>query len=132
MGDKNAKPPRKGQWQKGQSGNPSGLERHPPGFRALRNLTKKELIDVGNVLIKGDMEGLRRVAEDEKSPALMAMIASICLTIYNSGDMKALDTLLNRLIGKVREDIHHGGSIGGVSGAQVVVTLPSNGKEAKL
>lgn len=116
---------------KGVSGNPSGRGKDIPGFKALANLTKKELADVSNVLIKGDMKGLRRIADDETAPAMLCLVASVMIKIYDRGDMQAFDMLLNRLIGKVKDELHHGGSIGGNSNGTVVVTLPSNGREVR-
>ncbi len=41
----------------------------------------------------------------------------------------AISALLNRIIGKVRDEVLHGGAIGGNHGSTVIVTLPSNGRE---
>lgn len=106
-----------------------GRPADPPGFRALKTLTKKELVDVTNVLIKGDMDGLRRLANDSHAPALLSTIASVMVRIHASGDMDAFDKLLNRIIGKPRDENAHGGSIGGNHGSTVIVKLPSNGRE---
>lgn len=106
-----------------------GRPSDPPGFRRLANLTKTELVSVTNVLIKGDMEGLRRMANDPKAPALLSTIAAIMIRMHATGDMDAFDKLLNRIIGKVKDEVQHGGSIGGNYGSTVIVTLPSNGRE---
>lgn len=121
---------KKGQFVPENGGGP-GRPKHPPGFQALKTLTKKELVDVTNVLIKGDMDGLKRIKNDPKSPALLATIASVIVKMHATGDMDALDKLLSRIIGKVRDEVHHGGSIGGTHGSTVIVTLPSNGREVR-
>jgi hypothetical protein len=108
-----------------------GRPKDPPGFRALKTLTKKELVDVGSVLIKGDMEGLRRIAHDPYAPALLSTIASVIIRIHATGDMDALDKLLTRIIGKPRDENAHGGSIGGTHGSTVIVKMPSNGREVQ-
>lgn len=82
-------------------------------------------------MIKGDMQGLRNAVNDPTTPALVATIASIMIRMHATGDMDAFDKLLNRIIGKVRDEVQHGGSIGGNLGSTVVVTLPSNGREVK-
>lgn len=117
------------QFKPGQSGHEG--HKLPPGFQRLKQLTKKELVDCTNVLIKGDMEGLRRIAQDPKSPALLSTIASIMCKMHERGDMQSFDMLLNRLIGKVKDEVQHGGSIGGTHGSTVIVTLPSNGREVR-
>ncbi len=118
--------------QKGAANSARALElaKRFPGFQPLKNLSKKELVDVGNILLKGDMIGLAELAEDPTAPPLLATFANILCTIHRRGDMQGFDMLLNRLIGKVREEVHHGGSIGGTHGSTVIVTLPTNGREA--
>lgn len=110
---------------------PDELARNFPGFKPLKNLTKKELVDVGSLLLKGDMAGLKILSEDETAPPLLSMFASILCTIHRRGDMQGFDMLLNRLIGKVPQDVHHGGAIGGTHGSTVIVTLPPNGREVR-
>lgn len=103
---KNAKaPPRGTPFKKGKSGNPRGRAADPPGFKKLKNLTKKELVAVGNVIVKGTYDDLAKIATtDKKASVLHKMVASISLRIIQNGDMDSFDKLLNRLIGKVKED----------------------------
>lgn len=108
-----------------------GNYKYPPGFKLLKNLTRAELVDVASVLLKGDMEGVRKAMNDPRSPPLIAALASVMVKIHERGDMHALDLLLNRIIGKVRDETHFSGAIGGTQGSTVIVNLPSNGREAK-
>lgn len=124
-------PPNHAKWKKGQSGNPEGRPPDPPELKRLKNLTKRELVDLGNLVVKGDVDTLRKLASNGKSTALVAMVAAVCERVIREGDMQKLDILLNRLIGRVKEEVQHSGEIGGNGSAQVIVTLPSNGKEAK-
>ncbi len=57
------------------------------------------------------------------------MIASVAVRIIQGGDMHALDILLNRLVGKVKDEVMQQMEI---RTPQVIVTLPDNGRSAKL
>lgn len=124
------KPPREHGFKKGVSGNPLGGKLHDPALKAIKNLTKQEMVDIGNLVVKSDMDGLRRVKDNPKATVLQVMIASVAIKIISKGDMSALDVLLNRLIGKVKDEVIHSGNVE-TNAPQIVVTLPSNGKEAK-
>src|SRR4051812_49404796 len=113
-------------YKKGQSGNPAGRAPDPPELKKLKNLTKAELVDVGNLVIKGDHEALKRLAKAPKATVLQRMLASVAVKIIEKGDMHSLDILLNRMVGRVKEEVALTGNI-----PQVVVNLPSNGREAK-
>lgn len=115
-------------WKPGQSGNPSGGRAHDPALKALKRMTKDELAKIGQLVLDGDYETLVELAGDRSASVLAQMLASVCLRIINKGDHAALDTLLNRIVGKVKDELDVGGT--GLA-ARVVVTLPSNGREAK-
>jgi hypothetical protein len=115
-------------YKPGQSGNPLGGQKHDPEMKRLKNLTKSELIEIGNLIIKKDISALHKVVKDEKSTALQRMIASVVVKIIAKGDMAALDHLLNRLIGKVKDEIAFQGEI---NAPQIIVTLPDNEHSAK-
>lgn len=116
-------------WKKGQSGNPDGGKKHNPELKAIKNLTEKELIEVANMVIKGTMDELLETREDPESTVLQRMLASVAVRVMKKGDMHAMDILLNRMIGKVKDkiDVNNMNS----TPARVIVTMPSNGKEAK-
>lgn len=122
----NLKPP----WKKGQSGNLLGGKLHDPEMRAIKNLTKSELVTIANLIIKNDFETLQKLAKQNKGTSvLQRMIASVAVRIVSSGDMHALDILLNRLVGKVKDEIMQQMEI---KTPQVIVTLPDNGRSAKV
>lgn len=120
--------PNSGQFKKGHVANPLGGGAHDPEVRAVRNLTRRELAEVGSLVVKGDITALTTIKNDPNSSAMHAIIASVCLRAWADGDMRGFDVLLNRLIGKVKDEVALSGSIGG--GAQVIVTVPQNGREA--
>jgi hypothetical protein len=121
-------PPEQYRWRKGESGNTNGRHKELPELKILKNLTKKELVDIGNLVVKGNVHRLRLVAENAfDEPVIKCMMAQVCLRIMEKGDMQALDVLLNRLIGKVKDEIHHQGDF---NAPQVILTLPANGRES--
>lgn len=113
----------------GKSGNPSGRPKDPPGLKKITNLTKKELVDIGNLVIKKDMFELKRLATNPKATVLQRMIASVAVKVISKGDMHALNLLLDRLVGKVKDEILHQGDL--TLPPQIIVTLPDNGRAAK-
>lgn len=114
-------------FQPGQSGNPQGGKLHDPALKQIKNMTKDELKKVANLVIQGSMENLQLLARHEEATVLQKMLASVCLRVVVNGDMGALDTLLNRLVGKVKDEVEMSGDVK----PQIIVTLPSNGREAK-
>lgn len=116
-------------FQKGQSGNPLGGKLGDPNMKKLRALSKAELVEVGNLLVKGDVTALRENARDPKATVLQTMLASVAVKIISKGDMGALNQLLDRLIGKVKDEVHHTGDV--IPGSRVtIIELPDNGRRA--
>lgn len=114
------------QFKKGKSGNPLGGKLHDSEMRMLKKLTKEELKEVGNLVLMNNVDELRKIGRDPNASALKTMLASVCVRVISKGDMQAFDTLLNRLIGKVKDEIEHTGS-----NLRVNLTLPRNGTEKK-
>lgn len=121
-------PPKHSQFKKGQSGNPLGGKLQDPQLRMIRHLTKVELIEIGNLVIKNNIDELKAISKDPNASVIKVMIAAVSVKVIEKGDMHSLDVLLNRLIGKVKEEIHTTGTL---NIPQVRVTLPSNGREVK-
>ena len=96
--------------------------------KMMRQLTAEEFAEIANLIIKGSIDELKAIAKDSKQTALRVMIASVAVKVIHKGDMGALDTLLNRLVGKVKERVE----VTGANGApQVIAYIPDNGKAAK-
>lgn len=115
-------------FKKGQSGNPNG--RGPNILNnAMQKLTREELEDIANVIIKGKREDLKKVLEDKNSSVIKLMFASSVMRIMKEGDTDGLDKILNRLIGKVKDTLDVNGS--GLVPTTVVLKLPDNGRASK-
>lgn len=115
-------------FKKGQSGNPAG---RPPDAlnRVMKKLTKNELEEIANLIVKGTVAELKKIAQSKNTQALRVMFAAIVVKIIERGDMDAFDKLLNRLIGKVKDDVDITSNAGTPT---VIVNLPNNGKAADV
>jgi hypothetical protein len=118
--------------KKGEVRNPGGRPKGDPILDKLKKLTVEELEELVNVLIKGNIGELRRISKDENTSVIKAMVTAVAIKIISRGDMASLDKLLDRLVGKIKERVEHSGTINGGSAPQVIITLPSNGRETKL
>ena len=114
-------------WKKGESGNVKGQPVLPEEYKVLRRMTKAELADVGNEILKGGIEQINVLLKDKKTPVLKLMVATIAAKIIKQGDMHAFDILMNRLVGKVKDEMQISGNI-----IKVNIDLPSNGFERQL
>lgn len=132
-------PPEHSRWKPGESGNPGGRPKNPEGLKELKHLTKAELVRAGNMIISMTPEELKEYAEDDDTTSLHVMLSSIVSRIIRTGDMAMFDRLLDRLIGKVKEEVRGdfnlnvNGSEGEVrvAGVRKIFALPSNGRERR-
>lgn len=118
--------------KKGEVRNPHGAKTHSPELKQIKRLTEAELIEVGSMVIKGSVDQLRAIAKDGTASALKCMIAAVAVKTISKGDPHALDTLLNRLVGKVKQEHAIGDANGNaLAPAQIFIGLPPNGFERK-
>lgn len=102
-----------GPWKPGESGNPAGGRKHNPEIRMLKRLTQEEFVDIGNMIISEDMASLTRIVKDDTETVLRRMVASVAKKVITTGDANTLDIFLNRLIGKVKDQVQVTGMGGG-------------------
>ena len=106
MANPNPKPPPvHSRFKKGQVANPEGGRAHDKETKMIRNLTRKELAEVGSLVVKKDLESLKAMRTNPKSTVLQAMMAGMAIKIVSRGDAAAFDALLNRLVGKVKDEV---------------------------
>lgn len=89
----------------GQVLNPRGAGAHDPTLKKLRRLTSDELAHVATTLLKKKKEVVDQVADDPEASSLAVWIARIIQTGTDAGNVGKLDTLLNRLMGKVSDKV---------------------------
>lgn len=90
-------PPKEHRWQKGQSGNPSGK---PKGI-----YTRDEIQAIVSRCYRMTKADLKRVIEDPESTMLEIHVASIMATGVKKGEFYSFDGLMNRTIGKVKDEL---------------------------
>lgn len=121
-------PPEGRRFKPGQSGNPSGAAAHNKEIKAIRRMTKEDVAEIGALILGGNLEKLKAIKEDTQASVLKVWFASVAVKAIVKGDPAALNTILNRIIGKVPEELQHSG---GVTGMSPVIVLPSNGRDPK-
>ena len=118
----------------GESGNPEGGRRHNPDLRRLKKLTTEEVLEIGSFLLSNNIAKLQAMTDDaiqnprSRHSSLKIWIARVVLQGSKKGDAKALELVLNRLIGKVPDKME----FPNLNKPQVIITLPDNGRSADL
>lgn len=95
----------------------------------IRNMTKAEISRVCNILLRASVAELRQIHASKDSAGVDAVVAGVLLQARETGDMTKFDKLLDRVIGKVTEETRME-VVNPIIPPQVIVTLPSNGREA--
>lgn len=90
----------------GQSGNPEGARRHNPVLRAIRRITQESYAEVVELIMTGTVDELKEVLTDPKATAVQKLLARAFLEATEKGQMGTLERLLERLIGKVPDNIN--------------------------
>lgn len=92
-------------WKPGQSGNPIGTTKEDHELRKIRHITKDQIKDILSLIAGATHEEMEAILEKPETTALTMMIVKIYMTIAEKGDMHAFDVLLNRVIGKVKDEL---------------------------
>lgn len=121
------KPPPIGRrFKKGEVHNPKGAAAHDPIKRIIKKLTVPQLEEVIGLVLFSPPEKLKE--EAEKDPTILkTWIAAAAMTGIKKGDLTHLTSLIDRVVGRVKERIEVSGNMN----AQVVLTMPANGSEKK-
>jgi hypothetical protein len=98
-------------FKKGQSGNPGGLTPLAKELRSARRLTKEKFIDLVSLMNGASHEEMQRILGNPETTALTMMVIKVYMQIIETGNMKDFDVLLNRLIGKVKDETEHTGTL---------------------
>lgn len=104
-------PPKGRPFQKGQSGNPEGARAHNQDLKKLRRLTREQVVEIGSLVLEKKVSELRRIARSKKAPSLQAWFAAVAYRAIMTGDATHYDRLLDRIIGKVKDEIKFEGSL---------------------
>lgn len=91
-------------WKKGQSGNPKGLKPIPQDIKALMKEKSNEYRRKFLYWIDAPIEDIKKCKAEWPATGLDQMICSAIITAMN-GDTKAMDAVLDRILGKAKQDI---------------------------
>lgn len=101
----NPHPTKKGRlFKKGEVHNPLGAGAHNKELRAVKRLTQQEIAEVGGFILQNNLESLKEVKANPASSVFKVWICSVAITAINKGDAQALNVLLDRIVGKVKEE----------------------------
>lgn len=98
-------PPPEKRFKPGQSGNPGGRPKLPEDIKEARKLNQVELERIINKYLAMDREAVKTAISAPGTPMMELMVASIVAQAAQKGDHQRLDFVLNRLVGKVKEQI---------------------------
>lgn len=94
-----------GTFEKGNKGGP-GRPELPKDLKEVRKLNQFELEFILNESLLMTPEQLKRVKDDPESTMLQLLVVSIITHGTNKGDQLRMGFLLDRLLGKMKENLH--------------------------
>lgn len=115
-------------FKKGDVGNPNGAKAHKGPKAMLKKLTKELLKDMIEATTNGTVNDLKAIAENPKSTALQVALATSMVKMINKGDYLTLEAMLQRVVGKVKDELDVTSNGQTMPAAQVHVYLPANGR----
>lgn len=101
-------PPVGKRFQKGQVANPLGAAAHNPMVKAVRNLTKERVAEIIEEILTTDPADAHEMRGKAKTVMEAWLMAGIQKAVRN-GDLVPLNALLDRLIGKVKDQVENSG-----------------------
>lgn len=97
-------------WQKGmiQKAGP-GRPAVSPQIKAIKQLNATKLAELLNEFINMDKEALIAKSKDPSTTVFELIICSILKNAYDKGDQQRINFILDRLVGKVKDQVEHSG-----------------------
>lgn len=92
-------------WEKGESGNPKGRPKKPVLQMKVEGYKLHEINDTIQAMCSMDLEQLRRIWENPKSTVLERTIAAALRKGIEKGSLSNVETLLDRVYGKPKENM---------------------------
>jgi len=106
----NNKPPIGRRFQPGQSGNPLGAAAHNKVHKALRRMTKDEIVELGTLLLDSNISAINEIMKDPSSSAARVWLCTIIVNGIKKGDANSLDIILDRIIGRQKNEVELSGN----------------------
>ncbi len=89
---------------KGQSGNPKGAPIQPERVKALKIYTKEAILESINSYMGMTKSQISERINDPQTPMIDLLIGTILAKAVANGDPHRFDALLNRVIGRVKDE----------------------------
>lgn len=93
-------------FEKGVSGNPSGRPKTPRDVLEARQMTTVEFTRLMNKFTGMTRDELAEYSRNPKATTLELLVASIIVKAITNGDHMRAEFLLNRLVGKVADQVN--------------------------
>ncbi len=98
-------------FEPGKSGNPNGRPPMPKDVKEARQLTQRELeISLQKYLLMTP-EQLKKAKQDPETTMIDHLIISVMTHGVNKGDQNRVDFLMNRLVGKIKQQVEMSGQL---------------------
>jgi|SRR5665213_88330 len=92
----------------GNKANPKGGGALSPEIRAIRKITLEHIEDVADLILDGNLEKLKALANSPDTSVLKVWIAKAAATGIQKGDLHSLAMILDRVLGKPKERVDVG------------------------
>lgn len=100
--------PKKGRpFEPGKSGNPRGSSEIARQLGDVKHLNKLKVAEILNRFMTMSLDEVMLFANNKSNPAVEVLVASIIVFGIKHGDQSRLTFLLDRLLGKPKEEIEH-------------------------
>jgi hypothetical protein len=80
-----------------------------PQIKAIKQLNATKLAEMLNEFINMDKEALIAKSKDPSTTVFELIICSILKNAYDKGDQQRINFILDRLVGKVKDQVEHTG-----------------------
>lgn len=96
---------KKHHFKKGVSGNPEGARIQNPIKRALKNLTLDTYREVIELVLTGNVDSLREMVANPKTPAIQVGVATAFMKAIKNGDYAVIERIAERIVGKIPDEL---------------------------
>lgn len=95
-------------WKPGTSGNPNGRPKGTtnPIQRALKELTIDTYREVIEMVLTGNLDALKEIAESKTAAAIQVGLARAFIKAIKEGDHEVMERMAERIIGKIPDQIN--------------------------
>jgi len=94
---------------KGVVTNPNGRPKVSSQLKEIKQLNATRLAELLNEFINMDKEALIAKSKDPSTTVFELIICSILKNAYDKGDQQRINFILDRLVGKVKDQVEHTG-----------------------